>query len=67
MTSDEELAGFQADLLELLDRAQPGDDIRGELRKLPSAQPFADYVAQMEPRMLEVGALLVKKWGRRRL
>jgi hypothetical protein len=65
MSKDEELARFQADLLDLLDKAQPGDDIRCELRRLPSAAPFADYVAQIEPKMLAVGALLVKKWGAR--
>lgn len=65
MVMNDALARFQADLLELLDRAQPGDDIRCELRNLPSAAPFADYVDQMEPRMLAVGALLVQKWGLR--
>jgi hypothetical protein len=65
MPADDELAAFQAMLLDLL--ASCGDPamLLAQLANCDESQPFADYVRQMEPRMLEVAALLMQKWGKR--
>jgi hypothetical protein len=65
MNDEERLARFQAALLEIL--AQPLDT-EGLARCLaadPDCEPYREYLATFEPRMLEVAAALVKKWGRR--
>jgi hypothetical protein len=63
--SVEELAAFQSALFELLDEGLPLEGVVERLRSDAAFGPFADYVRRFEPRMVEVAALLVAKWGRR--
>ncbi|MBA4064165.1 MAG: hypothetical protein C0501_10715 [Isosphaera sp.] len=62
---DDDLAAFQAALLDLLDRNLPAEELRRRLRDDPAFAAFRGYVETFEPRMLAVAADLVKKWGRR--
>ncbi len=64
---DDDLAAFQAALLDLLDRGLPAEEVRRRLRDDPAFAAFRGYVEAFEPRMLAVAAELVKKWGRRTL
>jgi len=57
------LSQFQGVLLETLYRHQHADAILAALRAEPACEPYSDYIDSMEPRMLEVAAELVKKWG----
>lgn len=60
-----ELAAFQAALLELLAQPLPPEEM---MRRLHTDAVFAahqDYIATFEPRMVEISAILVKKWGQR--
>ena len=60
---DPQLAEFQAELLELLARSNAPADAMDALKAMKTTQELADYVAGFEPRMVEVAAVLVKKWG----
>ncbi len=62
---DPELAAFQACLLETLHQHTDAASILTALRNSESTQPFVDYINSFEPEMLELAALLVKKWGRK--
>jgi hypothetical protein len=66
MNTEEELANFQAALLELLDTQQDLDVMRSQLQQNPAFAPFKAYIDTFDERMLEVAAELVKKWGRRK-
>ena len=61
----DEVSEFQAALLELLAQNLPVESLQKRLQEDPAFGPFRDYVQGFEPRMLEVAALLVKKWGKR--
>jgi hypothetical protein len=61
-----DLAAFQVALLELLSADLPLEQVQARLGADPVFQPFEEYLGQVEPRMLETAAILVKKWGRRR-
>jgi hypothetical protein len=61
---DPELAVFQACLLETLHQQADAASILTALRNSEATQPFLDYINSFEPEMLELAALLVKKWGR---
>jgi hypothetical protein len=61
----DDLARFQAALLDLLSQDLPPDAMRQRLRDDPAFAEFRDYVDRFEPRMLAVAAELVKKWGKR--
>jgi len=61
----EQLAAFQSALFELLDEGLPPERVLERLRSDAAFAPFAEYVRRFEPRMVEVAALLVAKWGRR--
>ena len=63
----ETLAAFQAELLELLDRHHDATEILQRLRANPRWAPLANFLADIEPRMLHVAAELVKTWGKRTL
>ncbi len=65
MTDDPTLDHFQRALLELLASADDLNEIRERLASDAAFTPFAEYVAGFEPRMLEIAAALVKRWGRR--
>ena len=57
------LAAFQAALLNLLAKDLPPAELRHRLTADPAFAPYQDYIATFEPRMVEVAAELVKKWG----
>ena len=65
MTSDARLAHFQAVLLQLLSEPLSPHEVVARLLADPSLADYHAYVASFEPRMVEVAALLVKKWGQR--
>ena len=65
MASADDLARFQAALLDLLSQDLPADAMRQRLRDDPAFAEFREYVVGFEPRMLAVAAELVKKWGKR--
>ncbi len=67
MLNDEPLAAFQAALLELLDLKLPAVEVKARLLEHEAAQPYRDYVEGMEPRCIEIGQLLVEKWGLRKV
>lgn len=60
---DLELAAFQACFLNALHRHETASAIIAAMSDDDAALPFSDYIAGFEPEMLEVAALLVKKWG----
>ena len=59
----DDLARFQAALLELLARELPPEEIIRRLREDTAFAPYRSYVETFEPRFLEVASALVKKWG----
>ena len=59
------LAAFQGALLNLLAEDLPSEELRRHLTTDPAFAPYQDYIATFEPRMVEVAAELVKKWGQR--
>lgn len=61
----EELAAFQSALLELLEEGLPLESVLERLRTDAAFGPFAEYVRQFDPRMVEVAGQLMAKWGRR--
>jgi len=63
MHTDDALGAFQAALVELLAQDLPVEEIQRRLRQDPAFERFRDYVDSFEPRMIEVAAGLVKKWG----
>jgi hypothetical protein len=65
MVDHEELARLQDRLLELLHEETDSAVIRDRLEAEFGDSGFRDFIQQMEPRMIEVAAELVKKWGRR--
>lgn len=64
-SDDQELAEVQAALLDILHADLPAEEIVALLRSDERLEPYADWVASFEPRMIETAALLIKKWGRR--
>lgn len=64
--TDPELAAFQAAFLEALDRHTHAADVLAALRADPAAAPYRDWLARLDPAMLEVAASLVSTWGVRR-
>ena len=61
----DQIGEFQGALLELLAQDLSLEALQKSLHEEPAFAPFRDYVQGFEPRMLEVAALLVKKWGKR--
>jgi hypothetical protein len=62
MTRPEALA-FEAAMLEVLGEEFDGERIRARLLDHPACAPARAWILGCEPRMLEVGAGLVKQWG----
>jgi hypothetical protein len=62
---DEALAAFQARLLTSFYASSASDEIMAALRGAPECQPFSSYLDTFDPDMVEVAALLTKKWARR--
>jgi hypothetical protein len=63
--TEEDLARFQAALMELLSEPLSPGATRARLRADPAFAPFDDHVATFELRAIEVASELVRKWGRR--
>lgn len=64
MESDEQLASFQAALLELLHQDLPAAEILRRLQSDAVFEPFRSYIATFDVRAVEVARELVQKWGR---
>jgi hypothetical protein len=60
-----ELATFQASLLEILSVESEPAEVLKMLERLPMDSAMAEYIATFDPRMVQVAADLVKRWGRR--
>ena len=61
----DQIGEFQGALVELLAQDLSLEAVQKRLHEEPAFAPFQDYVHGFEARMLEVAALLVKKWGKR--
>jgi hypothetical protein len=59
----EEALAFEAAILDVLADETDGARIRERLLAHPACQPARDWIAGCEPRMLGVGAGLVRQWG----
>lgn len=62
-TDSNELAAFQAALLDILSRFEDPEEIRRELAALDVSDEYRDWMSSFDPAMTEVAALLTKKWG----
>ena len=60
------LAAFQGAFLEVLADARDPFAARDALRALPEASPYLAWIDSFEPRGLETGMELVRRWGARR-
>jgi hypothetical protein len=72
--SPDNIAEFQSLLLEILDSQQDAGTIREILNadiaiaqtgKCAIQQELVKYIETADPAMLEIAAMLVKKWGRK--
>lgn len=61
--SDKELADFQTCMLNAMYDHDSASEIFAVLNSSDATLPFRDYISGFEPEMLEVAALLVKKWA----
>lgn len=62
---DRKLADFQALLLDALYEHEKAEDIVYRLKCQGQSADFEEWIKQLDPTMLEVGAELVKKWGKK--
>jgi hypothetical protein len=62
---DDELAAFQGRMLTTLYEQDKAIDIMSTLRAAPECREFLPYLDTFNPAMVEVAALLAKKWARR--
>ena len=60
-----DLERFQRTFLALLASSPSAEEATAALRAHPDAAPYADWLADLEPRMVEVAWRLVRRWGRR--
>lgn len=67
MKQDEQqlLADYQDALLDLLGQELLADEILHRLKTDSRFEHFREYIDSFELPMVEVGAILVKKWGRK--
>lgn len=63
--TDEALAAFQGRLLATLYEQSSAEEIMATLRRASDCQEFLPYLDTFDPAMVEVAALLTKKWARR--
>ena len=72
--SPDNIAEFQSLLLEILDSQQDPGTIReiinadialAQIDDLDSKQELVKYIETFDPVMLEIAAILVKKWGQK--
>lgn len=61
----DELARFQAAMLELLAESSEPESALEALRALPEAAPFREWIDSLEARGIETGMELVRRWGAR--
>lgn len=64
---EQDLADFQAYLLETLSTQNTSAEIFTQLSSQPLDEGLASYIHTLDPNMVEVAATLIKKWGQRRL
>lgn len=62
---DNQLAEFQAALLNALNVYTNAAEIFQALHNNEATKSFEDWINQMDSSMLEIGAELVKKWGKK--
>lgn len=62
---ESELAAFQNHLLESLLACQEIDPVLALNQNASIPKAMADYIETFNPKMVEVAAELVKKWGQR--
>ncbi len=65
-TDRQQLAEYQATLLELLSKYDTIDEIQSHLRTDAPLALYRHHAESFEPRMIEVAAELTKRWGRRK-
>jgi hypothetical protein len=58
--SDQEIAAFQATLLEILAKGEG----RSQLQASADCVPFLEYIATFEDSMIEVAIALIQQWGK---
>lgn len=63
MTSREQLANYQAELLEALSSAATPEEASDRLRELAKSAEMQEQVGTLDPRMMDVAMRLTKKWG----
>lgn len=61
----DELAKFQSKLLAVLAEEIPINEMCERLKEDLAFKPYSNQIARWQPRMIEVAAQLVKKWGKR--
>ncbi|MGZ3437927.1 MAG: hypothetical protein ACXVDD_00335 [Polyangia bacterium] len=62
---DGALAAFQDALVELMVQELPAPELARRLRADARAAPFADYVAALDTRCVELVSLLQRRWADR--
>lgn len=67
MMQEQDLADFQAHLLEILSTQASPEVILAQLEAQPLDEGLASYLNTFDPNMVDVAATLTKKWGQRRL
>jgi len=64
---EQDIADFQACLLEMLSTPTEAEDILAQLSAQTFDQGLSSYVNTFDPNMVEMATLLVQKWGQRLL
>jgi hypothetical protein len=62
--TESDLADFQSALLNILSVHEQSHTIINAIDITPECHGLRSYIDTFEPRMLETGAELVKKWGK---
>lgn len=61
---EQDLADFQAGLLEILSTQVSAEEILTQLSSQPLDEGLASYISTFDPHMVDVAATLIQKWGR---
>ena len=59
----DEVAAFQAALLEVLGTTADGEAALRALRQRPESAGFREWLDGCDPRMVTVAAVLLRRWG----
>lgn len=62
---EQDLADFQADLLEILSTQDNSEIILPQLSSQPLDEGLTSYISTFDPNMVDLAATLIKKWGRK--